>query len=175
MAAAIFSTLPLDRYRSAFRFRRAEEFPRPRAYDSYGNPLGEIPYDDLDGTVYLHFRDPESFKPGVLGFAEGNRAFVQPVSLLHELGHALARLGDEYPEGSRSEAPNLVPQGHRVPWQPLIEAGLLGTPVRRDEDFLIPSEDCHLSNRLSPRRYCPVCQLEIIARICELTGAPPPW
>ncbi len=173
-ASGIFASSPFDRYRAWFHFRRAEEFPSARAYDSYGNPMGDVPYDGMDGTVYLYFRDPESFKPGVLGFAEGSKATVQPVSLLHEIGHAFARLGDEYAGGSKGEAANLVRPG-AVPWKPLIDAGHLGPPARRDEAFLIPSEDCHLGNRLSASRFCPVCQIEIVARLCELTGAPLPW
>ncbi len=62
-----------------------------------------------------------------------------------------------------------------MPWRPLVESGILGPPVARDEGFLIPSENCHLGNRPSATRFCFVCQLEIIARICELAGAPLPW
>lgn len=174
VAAAIFAAAPFDRYRAWFQFRKADEFPQARAYDAYGVPMGEVPYGDLDGTVYLHFRDASSFKPGVLGFAEGSRAFVQPVSLLHELGHAFARLGDEYSGGSTAETWNLV-RREDVPWQKLAEAGLLGPAARREDGFRIPSEDCHMGNRLSATRYCPVCQLEIVSRLSGLTGLPPPW
>ncbi len=174
VADAIFAAAPFDRYRAWFRFRRAGEFPSERVYDSYGNPAGEVPYDRLDGTVYLHFQGSESFKPGVLGFAEGSRAFVQPVSLLHELGHAFARLGDEYAGGSQGEAPNLR-RTPSVPWQPLVVAGHLEPPVEREEGFFIPSGECHLGNRLDASRFCPVCQLEIVARISDLAGAPLPW
>jgi len=174
VAARVFGAAPLDRYRDWFRLRRAGEFPSPGAYDSYGNPAGDVPYDELDGTVYLRFRDPKTFDPGVLGFTKGSEAFVCDVSLLHEFGHAFAHLGDEYPEGSTADAANLTRQT-RVPWEPLIRAGALSEPVRRDKMFLIATGDCHMGNRAAPTRFCPVCQLEIHARMWELTGAPLPW
>jgi hypothetical protein len=173
-ALPLFGSAPLDRYRDWFRFRRAEEFPSPRAYDSYGNPSGEVPYDDLDGSVFLRFRDPRSFDPGVLGYAKGCEAFVSEISLLHEFGHAFARLADEYPEGSALDAANLA-RAVPVPWEPLIRGGALPDPFRRDASFLIPSAHCYMANRPSPTRYCPVCQLEIHARMAELAGAPLPW
>lgn len=174
VAGAVFSAAPFDRYRAWFLLRRSDEFPRPAAYDSYGVPAGDVPYGDLDGTVYLHFRDAASFKPGVLGFAEGGRAYVQPVSLLHEMGHAFARLADEYPGGSTSETWNLT-RREDVPWQRLVDTGILGPPAPRGDGFRVPSENCHMGNRPGATRYCPVCQLEIAARLSGLTGLPPPW
>ena len=174
VAILLFSAAPLDRYRSWFFIRKADDFPAPKAYDGFGNPMEPVPYGDLEGTVFLHFKDPASFAKGVEGYATGCHAFVQGTSLLHEFGHAFARLGDEYAEGSRDSAANLFPQA-TVPWLPLVGSALLPAPLRRDTAFFIPSDDCYLSNRSAPRRYCPVCQLEIHARIAELTGAPLPW
>jgi hypothetical protein len=174
VAARLFGAAPLDRYRDWFRLRRAEDFPVPRAYDSYGAPAGDVPHDDLDGTVFIRYRDPRSFEPGVLGFSKGCEAYVSDISMLHEFGHAFARLGDEYPEGSISDAANLAPQAPPA-WEPLVRAALLPAPLRRDASFLIPSADCHMANRPSPARFCPVCQLEVHARMWELSGAPLPW
>jgi hypothetical protein len=173
-AARLFAAAPLDRYRDWFRLRKAEEFPSARAYDSYGQPAGEAPYDDLDGTVYIRFRDPKSFEPGVLGYTKGCEAFVSDQSMLHEFGHAFARLGDEYPDGSAVDAPNVARQAPPA-WERLISAAALPEPVKRDASFLIPSADCHMANRPAPTRFCPVCQLEIHARMWELAGAPLPW
>ncbi len=173
-AGAIFVAAPLDRYRLWFILRRAEEFPSPRAYDARGEPIGDVPHSELDGTVYLRFKDPGSFAPGVLGYTEGREAFVTPVSLLHELGHALGRLADEYAGGSAEERPNLA-RGSTAPWHPLVDAGFLPPPVRRDERSLVSSGDCHMGNRPTDSRFCPVCQLEIHARIADLAGAPLPW
>jgi HEAT repeat protein len=173
-AARLFAAAPLDRYRDWFRLRKAEEFPAARVYDSYGQPAGDVPYDDLDGTVFLRFRDPKSFDPGVLGYTKGCEAFVSDASLLHEFGHAFARLGDEYPEGTAVDAPNLAHQSPPA-WERLITGAMLPEPVRRDKSYLVPSADCHMANRPSPTRFCPVCQLEIHARMWELSGAPLPW
>jgi hypothetical protein len=174
VAARLFAAAPLDRYRDWFRLRRAEEFPSPRAYDAGGNPAGDVPYDDLDGTVYIRFRDPKSFQPGVLGYTTGCEAFVSDLSMVHEFGHAFARLGDEYPDGSTADAANLARQSPPA-WEPLIRSATLSEPVRRDKAFLVPSGDCHMANRPGPTRFCPVCQLEIHARLWELGGAPLPW
>lgn len=173
-AARLFAAAPLDRYRDWFRLRKAEEFPSARAYDSYGQPAGDVPYDDLDGTVFLRFRDPKSFDPGVLGYTRGCEAFVSDVSMLHEFGHAFARLGDEYAEGTAVEAPNVARTSPPV-WERLISGATLSEPVHRDKSYLVPSADCHMANRAGPTRFCPVCQLEIHARMWEVAGAPLPW
>jgi len=174
VAARIFAAAPLDRYRDWFRFRRAEEFPSTRSYDSFGAVAGDVPYDDLDGSVFLRYRDPKLFEPGVLGYTKGCEAVVSDVSMLHEFGHAFARLADEYPDGSSFDAANVVRQ-MPAPWERLVHASTLPEPLRRDKTFFIPSGDCHLANRPAPTRFCPVCQLEIHARMAELAGAPLPW
>jgi hypothetical protein len=99
---------------------------------------------------------------------------VSDVSVIHEFGHAFARLGDEYPEGSTADAANLA-RLLPAPWDPLLRSSLLPEPLRRDKSFLVPSPDCHMANRPLPTRFCPVCQLEIHARLWELAGAPLPW
>jgi hypothetical protein len=170
----LFGAAPLDRYRGWFFIRKADDFPSTLAYDSYGNPLESVPYGDLEGTVFLHFADPASFAKGVLGYTKGCHAFVQGVSLLHEFGHAFARLGDEYAEGSREAAANLFPQA-TAPWMPLVTGTLLPAPLRRDAGFFIPSDNCYLNNNPAQNRFCPVCQLEIHARMADLADAPLPW
>jgi hypothetical protein len=174
VAARIFAAAPLDRYRDWFRFRRAEEFPSPRSYDSFGAFAGDVPYDELDGSVFLRYRDPKTFQPGVLGYTRGCEAVVSDVSMLHEFGHAFAHLADEYPDGSSFDAANVARQ-LPAPWEQMIRASTLPEPLRRDAAFFIPSGDCHLANRPGPTRFCPVCQLEIHARMAELAGAPLPW
>lgn len=174
VAGPIFAAAPFDRYRELFHLRLASEFPEPRAYDSYGNAMGEVPWDDSDGTVFLRFREPEDLPENVLGVTRGCDALVMPVSLLHELGHALARLGDEYEGGNADDRVNLSRQPE-APWAPLVAAGHLPPPFRRDAAFFIPSDACHMGNRPGAAGFCPVCQLEIHARICALTGAPLPW
>jgi hypothetical protein len=175
VAASIFSAAPFDRYRNWFVLRRADEFPSARAYGSDGRPLGDVPFDSLDGTVYLRFRDASSFAPGILGYSEGREAYVTHVSFYHEIGHALARLADEYAGGSTREAPNLWRETAPPSWQPLVEADHLPAPARREPGVFVPSENCHMGNRGTDARFCPVCQLEIHARICDLTGLPLPW
>ena len=174
IALILFGAAPLDRYRGWFYFRKADDFPALTAYDGNGNPMEPVPYGDLEGTVFLHFKDPSSFDQGVLGYTTGCHAFVQGASLLHEFGHAFARLGDEYEGGSRDDAANLF-RSQAVPWLPLVSASILPAPPKRDADFFIPSDSCHLNNNPAATRFCAVCQLEIHARMAELTGAPLPW
>lgn len=172
---ALFAAAPLGRYRGWFTFRRADEFPAPRAYDSYGKRMEDVAYNELDGTVYIRFKDPASFEEGVLGYARGCEVHVTRLSLLHEFGHAFAQLADEYPEGSTRPAANLS-AALPPPWAPLSDAGHLPEEaMQRDGAFTVPSADCHMSNRRFNSRFCPVCQLQIHARMAELTGAPVPW
>ncbi len=186
VAAALFSAPPLDRYAALFHLRRADELaadvatgvPAPRCYDARGVPIPSgAPLGGLDGAVFVHFRDPKSFAAGVLGYTEGRDAYVTAVSLLHEVGHALAQLGDEYgtPGASKHEAANVDAAGRAPKWQPLVDRGIVGAAVPRGDAFVVPSGDCHMGNRTTDGRFCPVCELELIARICELTGAPLPW
>ncbi len=174
VAILLFGAAPLDRYRAWFFIRRADDFPDPKAFDGFGNPMGPVPYGDLEGTVFLHFKDPTTFAKGVLGYTMGCNAFVQGESLLHEFGHAFAALGDEYAEGSQESAANLFRQP-AVPWLPLVSSDLLPSPLHRDSEFFIPSDNCYMNNSPAQNRYCPVCQLAIHARIAELTGGRLPW
>lgn len=174
IALILFGASPLDRYRGWFYFRRADDFPSTKAYDGFGNPMEGVPYGEREGTVFLHFKEPASFAKGILGYTAGCHAFVQGASLHHEFGHAFAGLGDEYAGGSREAAANLFRQP-TVPWISLVASSVLPAPVRRDDEFYVPSDNCYLNNDPSQTRYCAVCQLEIHARMAELAGATLPW
>ena len=71
-------------------------------------------------------------------------------------------------------------------WNGLIEQGFLpNSKIERIEDingldrgeFIIPSDNCYMNNHNNPKddRYCPVCQLAIIDRVTQLSGAASPW
>ncbi len=174
IAQAIFSEPPFDRYREWFYLRNEADFPSETAYDALGRVLQREPRGDLEGAVYLRFRDPASFAKGVLGYTKGCEAVVQKVSLLHEMGHALAGLGDEYRGGTPLPMANLSPK-REPPWAPLISTGHLSTPFLREDGVWIPAETCHMNNNaVGEVDFCPVCQLALIARIAELSGAPAP-
>ncbi|HEX7898167.1 MAG TPA: HEAT repeat domain-containing protein, partial [Planctomycetota bacterium] len=171
---AIFSEPPFDRYREWFYLRVEAEFPSTAAYDFLGRPLQGVPRGELEGMVYLRFRDPAHFQAGVLGYARGCEAFVQKVSLLHEIGHALAGLGDEYPGGSPPPHAN-VAADRNVPWTSLIRDGHLPQPFLRQEGVWVPAETCHMNNNpVGEVDYCAVCQLALMGRVAELSGAPLP-
>ena len=170
----LFSEPPYDRYREWFYLRDAADAPGETAYDALGRALPRVPRGELDGTVYLRFRDPAHFAKGVLGYAKGCEAFVQKVSLLHETGHALGALGDEYPGGTPPPHPNLS-KDRPPPWAALIRDGHVPPPFQREEGVWVAAETCHMNNNAVGRvHYCPVCQLALVARIVELTGAPLP-
>jgi hypothetical protein len=174
VAHEIFSEPPFDRYREWFYLRDAADAPGEGAYDAVGRALPGVPRNELDGTVYLRFRDPAHFAKGVLGYAKGCEAFVQKVSLLHETGHALGALGDEYPGGTPPPHPNLSAD-RRVPWAALVRDGHLPPPFLREEGVWVAAETCHMNNNAVGKvDFCSVCQLALIARIVELTGAPLP-
>jgi hypothetical protein len=168
-----------------------------RAYDYSGRPItGGLPTTAGQGAfnlIFLKFGFKEVIQCSCKGVTihtnQGNFSFVGEDSILHEIGHAFTELADEYshPRASDFAAINLEDRNaHRPKWSGLIKQGFL--PDRRIERreviggvdkgrFLIPSNDCYMNNHTTPKddRYCPVCQLAIIDRISQLSGATPAW
>lgn len=195
VTAVLFRTAPFDRYRIFFYLRRADEFSEdlmngttPHAYDAEGRPMERLPVNDLDGTIFIRFVDPITLPPGVLGYTEGSKSMVTRVSLLHEVGHSFARLADEYsnPLAGQPTEVNLEERNRSTAkWQALIEQDLLprekilrveaGHDLTDKGHYRIPSSNCHMNNHSTDDRFCPVCQLQIIATISELTRVPLPW
>ncbi len=104
-------------------------------------------------------------------------------ALIHELGHALAGLGDEYADvdgpppddAARSRValfPNLTldPTGAR--WMPV---GYQGTPVEGGDRYRHgvwhPTEHCRM-NESTSQEFCPVCQAFIAQASAEKPPAP---
>jgi len=157
----IFSVAPLERYRHFFVFLDYRDIRRITrlknsyidAYNAYGS---KVPggYDIGSSSVraglkVLRVDDYEFTKTGTLGYARGKVGVAQKMTILHELGHLLAHLGDEYsrPEESaeqkeldfileslgvglkyrkfkvwRTEHANIDYRSHKVlKWHPLIE------------------------------------------------------
>ncbi len=192
----VFSESPFDRYREFFFLRLASEYeedlssgaPRLRAYDAHGRPvpLG-VGASLLDGTFLLRFVSKDELMPGVSGVTRGREARVTPESVLHEVGHAFARLADEYDDALAGDldGANLEPRATPEPkWQPLVDHGFVPrgrfprVEVVDGQDtgrFVVPSGDCFMNNHRADDRYCPVCQLELIEQISKLTGASHPW
>ena len=220
----IFSVAPFDRYRDFFVFVRQEDIERGkrnkdffiRAYNSYGREIPggfDIGQSSIQaGLIVLNVENYEFSKTGTKGYAKDKTATAQKMTILHELGHALADLGDEYSikenekyvEKRRSyqsiglsydhmhykvwnsEYPNIDYRSHSIlKWEPLIEQGFINDrrikriQIKDGEDvgrFLIPTDRCIMNRILNDAmEFCPVCQLQIIDRICQLSGAIPPW
>lgn len=168
-----------------------------RAYDYNGRPInGGLPISEGKGSfnlIFLKFGMREVIQCSCNGATihtnQGNFSFVGEDSILHEIGHAFAGLADEYshPKASNFAAVNLEDrQAGNLKWKALIGQGFL--PDRRIERieviggldrgrFLVPSNDCYMNNHRNPNddRYCPVCQIAIIDRISQLSGATLPW
>jgi hypothetical protein len=206
IAGMVFKSSPFDSYRQFFYFRIEHEFQEdlarnnasfPRAYDYSGRAIpGGLPTTGGQGAfnmVFMKFGLKEviqcSCSGATIHTSRGNFSYVGEDSILHETGHALAGLADEYshPAASDFAAMNIEDRRtRRVKWSGLIEQGFLpDSRIERREiiggidrgQFLIPSNNCYMNNNRSPNddRYCPVCQLAIIARISQLSGAPVPW
>lgn len=108
-----------------------------------------------------------------------------PSALLHELGHSLGLLGDEYPAEVRHPAgndnsPNLLefegsPRDalHLVPW-----AHFLDLPEAQNYDWLhevdrgvfSPWEECIM--RSGSGAFCPVCSESILREVFLVVGLP---
>jgi hypothetical protein len=168
-----------------------------RAYDYNGRAInGGLSTSAGRGSfnlIFLTFGMKEVIQCSCNGVTihtnQGNFSFAEEDSILHEIGHAFAELADEYshPRASNFDAINLEDRGtHRPKWNGLIEQEFL--PDRRIERieavngldrgrFMIPSNNCYMNNHRNPGddRYCPVCQLAIIDRISQLSGATFPW
>ncbi len=160
----IFSRSPFDRYRDFFIFLRESDIRRAKrrrnyfvsAYDSYGRSIpggfniaeGAV----RAGLVVLDANSYEFSKTGTLGYSRNKLATAQKITILHEFGHALAGLGDEYSinddknSGGKREAlasigisydyirskvwereyPNIDYRSHKIlKWEPLIIQGFL--------------------------------------------------
>ncbi len=161
----IFSVAPFDRYRRFFvfvdhnkleRIRRRNDF-FVEAYNSYGRKMpGGFDIENSSvraGLIVLNVDDYEFTRTGTLGYASDKLAVAQKMTILHELAHVLANLGDEYSMGEISdeqkeihgilerigipcnhdkykvwntEKANIDYRGHKVlKWQPLIEQGFI--------------------------------------------------
>ncbi len=196
IAERVFAVSPFDRYRDFFFLRVIAEYeedlsrgvPRPRAYDSRGTflPSG-MAVSVLDGTFVLRFALIKELMPGVTGVTRGREAQVTLDSLVHEVGHAFAQLADEYDDpraGDLGKANLETRDAATLKWQPLVQHGFLpqGRFLREQvvngQDvgtWVVPSDGCFMNNQPGDARYCPVCQLEVVDRICRLTGAARPW
>ena len=161
----IFSVSPIDRYRHFFVFidhdvlekikRRNDFFVE--AYNSYGRKIpGGFDIENSSvraGLIVLKVDDYEFTRTGTLGYARNKLAVAQKMTILHELGHVLASLGDEYSMSElndeqkkingvleaigvpyyhdkykvwTTERANLDYRRHKVlKWQPLIDQGFI--------------------------------------------------
>lgn len=168
-----------------------------RAYNYSGTPIaGGLPTSAGQGAfnlIFLKFGIKEVIKCSCNGATihtnQGNFSFVGEDSILHEIGHAFVELADEYshPRASNFAAVNLEDRSaNNLKWNGLIGQGFLpNRRIKRSEiisgidrgKYLIPSNNCYMNNHRNPEdnRYCPVCQLAIISRISQLSGATPPW
>lgn len=86
---------------------------------------------------------------------------------VHELGHSVAYLDDEYPTGTSIRMPNVATELADLPWQHLIDAGVTGLTGKKIEaNRYRPGPPC-LMQLLASHAFCPVCRAEIEARLHE--------
>ena len=163
--AVIFSSAPFDRYREFFVFVLQEDIDkakRSRNYfiKAYDSSARAVPggYDVSSssvraGLVVLKVDDPTFSNTQTLGYAQNKLAVAQKITILHELGHVLADLADEYSvnlDSSSREAKDALLKSVGMPvdyhknlvwntehanldyrtrkflkWQPLIDSGII--------------------------------------------------
>ena len=84
--------------------------------------------------------------------------------VLHELGHTIAGLGDEYWPGNDkiTEAPNVTSQSDpaKVPWADLVGTDGIGVYAFEDGEpgWYKPSETCKMQYLGKDHAFCAVCQ-----------------
>jgi hypothetical protein len=97
-------------------------------------------------------------------------------NLIHEMGHGIAFLADEYHPINKPpyhfEAPNLTRNQNNVPWEKFLETPGVGIYVVPGTEWFRPTNDCIMmgikmrlypsnQNEFVQRDYCIVCSNEI--------------
>jgi len=89
---------------------------------------------------------------------------------LHEIGHALGMLGDEYPDGgalSEELSINVSPTGRDVPWAPLLEGSPRGLGITKvpgiHRTFWKGEEQCIMAQNSND--FGPVCRWGMVLGI----------
>ena len=135
--------------------------------------LGQMPVQDGFALVLVKAK-------GMSGTGGGNIATVagpDPVTIVHEWGHAFGGLGDEYtvythPRGNVRSAPNISNTGdpERVPWKHFIERKVPGIGVYRGGAGRLKgawrpvTTNCLMHQG---REFCRVCRERMVLRIHE--------
>lgn len=90
--------------------------------------------------------------------------------LLHELGHTIAGLADEYwpGDGYEEEAPNMTKESDpdKVRWRDYLDEDGIGLyPYEGHEDWYHPSQNCKMGMLGKEYEYCAVCKDALRAAI----------
>jgi hypothetical protein len=156
----IFSVAPFDRYRDFFVFANSDEVMREvrqnnhyiTTYDSYARRIGGgFDWSAMRvraGLVVLDVNDYEWQKSGALGYAFKKTAITQKSTILHELGHVLGNLGDEYSVGE---------VGHDDVYKELLQALGKEYAYRMGRGFQEVKENLDYRTR-NPLKWAPLIQ-----------------
>lgn len=156
----IFSTSPIDRYRDFFVFANSDEVMREvrqnnhfiTTYDCYGRRIGGgfdwTAMRVRAGLVVLDVNDYEWQRSGALGYAFKKTAITQKSTILHELGHVLGGLGDEYSVGER---------GHDEVYKQLLEALGKEYAYRMGRGWMEVKENLEYRTR-NPLKWAPLIE-----------------
>lgn len=191
---------PFREYWSYFNFRRAVCVSAEAGVDGYGRDydtaLGGYTLGTVDGHVAIDARlvrgvlgeIPTSdglaivfVKLGILGTGGDGIGVIggrNARTIVHEWGHAFARLGDEYADftherGGVSTAPNVSPREDpaEVPWKHWIEArhpsiGVYEGAAGQVRDAFRPvASGCFMNKG---EEFCPVCREALLLRVYAL-------
>lgn len=100
----------------------------------------------------------------------GSIHYLSSEIILHELGHTIAGLADEYYYRER-EAPNLTAESSKkkVKWKKFIgKNGVSVYPYEGSTSYYVPSENCKMKTLNT--EFCEVCKEEIRKAVCENTN-----
>ncbi len=87
--------------------------------------------------------------------------------IVHELGHILGKLQDEYWSGAPSEGPNMTQDKDSPPWKDLIGKDGVGVyPYEENPSWYRPSNECAMIG--NSEEFCPVCKRQLIKNMNEI-------
>lgn len=95
---------------------------------------------------------------------------VNANATIHEMGHSIGGLGDEYQANKLGDLPNVSQESEQnVPWKALNGFGGTGTVhSAHGGSFWIPTNSCMMSQNTDVGKFCEVCKYALATRMSSV-------